>query len=302
LIKLTITVVAAFTNAHFKIRRFAMSDLHQDAHLVIVSDCARLDEARYKIAARTTFLPHRVQVDFFETEPMNPFHSGFVAAAHVLSTFDLFDAPREGQRIGVLVNSAPRHGTENQKLRGTGRTVSGEEIYALLLRNGIWVVGPNAGPNLFFLEQAVKESYLVEDTSGMETPFRSMQIMVPALAKLVVGNEFPNIKLIPKQLVTENPGNGPFIADVDSFGNIYIYDKDDAWVPSLGGKVSIRVGNYPARPQHVGGIFAGETGDQTLTKGSLKLFERPIYYIVVVGGSAHRQLGSPQVGTKITIE
>lgn len=274
-------------------------------HISIVTDCGKSDKARYEIAAGMCIAPFSFTLSFFETESMNTLHSGFTAAAHALSTITHFGAPFDGQGVGILVNAAPRHGTENgRKLRGQDRKTQGEDIYALRLTNGIWVVGPNAGLNLYFFSGMISESFVVTDTSGQETPFRSMEIMVPTLAKVLGVRDFPNIRLTPQPLKVECPTGGIYVADWDSHGNIYLFSNlpEAEWVPPLGETVVFRIGNKIVRLRHVDGIFAGNTGEETLTKGSLKLGGRPIYYIVIVGGDMHSVVGNPSVGTRVEIE
>ncbi|MFY9484415.1 MAG: hypothetical protein WAP74_02215 [Patescibacteria group bacterium] len=274
--------------------------------ITIITDCGGSDRGRYEIALQRCFWPQDWKLAFFETESKNTLHSGFTAAAHVLSTISFFGPLRDGERIGIIVNAAPRMGQENGcKLRGRDRHEEGEEIYGLQLRNGVWVVGPNAGLNLYFLKDEVVDSYLLTDERGLKTPFRSMEFMVPALAMLVDVNKFPKIKMTRKDLKVPVSESGIFVADWDSHGNIYLYSSlpESQWVPPIGEHVTIRIGNEIARLRHVEGIFAGHTGEQTMTKGSLKLLGREaIYYIVVVGSEAHSQLRHPPVGTAVVIE
>ncbi|OHA00869.1 MAG: hypothetical protein A3C07_02255 [Candidatus Sungbacteria bacterium RIFCSPHIGHO2_02_FULL_47_11] len=274
-------------------------------HLVVVTDCGGSDQGRYEIAAQRCFFPHDLRLTFFATESMNTLHSGFTTAAHVLSTIDFFGPLQKGEQIGVLDNAAPRHGSENGlKLRGENRKLEGEEIYALRLRNGIWVVGPNAGLNFFFLKGQVVGSFLVSDTSGRYTPFRSMEVMVPTLAKIFGARENPHLQLEPKELPVVGTEAGVFVADWDTHGNIYLVSTmtNEDWVPPLGESRVFRIGNKIARLRHVSGIFAGNTGEQTLTVGSLRLNGKPVYYIVVVGGNAHSLFGNPHVETKVEFE
>ncbi len=282
-----------------------MTDHAKHVHLVFVTDCGGSDQGRYEIAASRCFFPHNLRTSFFPTVSMNTLHSGFTTAAHALSTIDFFGELQEGECVGVLDNAAPRHGKENgRKLRGDDRKQEGEEIYALRLQSGVWVVGPNAGLNFHFLRGQVVESLLVTDTSGRYTPFRSMEVMVPAFAKLFGVREFPNIQLTRKQLPILGAEAGIFVADWDDHGNVYLVSTtaDESWVPPLGEIRVLRIGDQIARPRHVDGIFAGNTGEQTLTVGSLQLNGRPVYYIVVVGGNAHSLLGNPRVGTRVEIE
>lgn len=275
------------------------------AHLVIVTDCGGSDRGRYEIAAQRCFFPHDLRLTFFATESMNTLHSGFTAAAHALSTVDLFGALQEGEQLGVLANAAPRHGSENgRKLRGEKRKQEGEEIYALRLQNGVWVVGPNAGLNFFFLREQVIESLLIVDSSQRYTPFRSMEVMIPALAKILGVRECERLTLEPKELPAMPVAQGVFVADWDDHGNMYLVSTtlDETWVPQPGESRVFRIGNKIARLRHVNGIFAGYTGEQTLTVGSLRLNGKPIYYIVVVGGNAHSLFGNPSVGTEVLIE
>ncbi len=274
-------------------------------HLVVVTDCGGSDRGRYEIAAQRCFFPHDLRLTFFATESMNTLHSGFTTAAHVLSTIDFFGALQKKEHIGILDNAAPRHGSENGlKLRGEGRKIEGEEIYALHLLNGIWVVGPNAGLNFFFLKDQIAESFLLTDTSRRYTPFRSMEVMVPALAKIFGIQKHPHLHLESKELPIINVEKGVFVADWDTHGNIYLVSTlpNQDWVPSVGESRAFRIGNKIARVRHVNGIFDGNTGEQTLTMGSLRLNGKPVYYIVVVGGNAHSLFGNPPVGTKVEIE
>lgn len=277
----------------------------KNIHLVIVTDCGGSDRGRYEIAAQRCFYQQNLRLTFFETKSMNTLHSGFTAAAHVLSTVSQFGPLEAEEKIGILVNAAPRYGSENgKKLRGDNRKLEGEEIYALHLRNGVWVVGPNAGLNLYFLADQVAESYIVTDTSGRRTPFRSMEIMIPALAKIFRAQKNHHIKFVSQKLPPIITNEGVFVADWDSHGNIYLVStmQHENWVPPLNDIRVFRIGNRIARLRHVDGIFAGNTGEQTLTVGSLRLNGNPVYYIVVVGSSALDLFGNPAVGTKVEIE
>lgn len=277
------------------------------AHLIIVTDCGGTDEPRYGIAAWRSFHPCHVDISFLLAEPMSTFHAGFLAAAHALSTIDHFGPLREGENIGMIVNAAPRYGRRNgRELRGDGREIDGEEIYALLLKNGVWVVGPNAGFNFHFFRKQISESYLVTDTSGLSTPFRSMELMIPALAKVLeMGTaDLSHIELTPQEPIIAEPEVGIFVGDWDSFGNMYLVINlaPGEWLPELGGTIRVTIGNRVHWPKYVDGIFAGKTNELTLTQGSLMLGGQPVYYIVLVGGSAHSLFGNPSVGTPVKIE
>lgn len=274
-------------------------------NLVLVTDCGGSDRGRYEIAAQRCFFPYQPSVTFFATESMNTLHCGFTAAAHGLSTIDHFGPLKEGERVGMLINAAPRHGTENgKKLRGENRKLDGEEVYALHFDNGVWGVGPNAGMNFYFLQHRVCESFLITDVSGRYTPFRSMEMMIPSLAKVLGAQDAPSLTLSPKELVVPEPDPGIFVADWDSHGNIYLVSTipEEHWVPKLDDFTVLRIGGKIARLRHVSGIFAGNTGEQTLTHGSLRLNGKSVFYIVVVGGSAHSLFGSPPVGRRVEVE
>lgn len=274
--------------------------------LTIVTDCGGSDRGRYENATARCFWPTPFNLAFYSTESKNTLHSGFTGAAHALSSIAEFGPLRVDERVGMIINAAPREGNDNGHcLRGSDRKVEGEQIFALKLNCGVWVVGPNAGYNLYFLQEEVSESYILSDQRGLETPFRSMEFMVPALAKLLEVKDFSDIVATPALLETKIPTNGIYVADWDSHGNIYLFSTIDPekWLPSMGQCVSLRIGNDVARPRHVDGIFAGHTGEQTLTKGSLKLLGRyPIYYFVVVGSEAHSQIKCPAVGTQVFVE
>lgn len=274
----------------------------KNMHLVIVTDCGGSDEGRYGIAARRCFHPHNVGLTFFATAPLNTLHSGFTGAAQALSSIDHFGPLKEDEAYGLLVNAAPREGSSaGKKLRGAGRKSGGEEIYALKLRNGVWVVGPNAGYNLHFLACQVEESYLVVDNSKRETPFRSMQVMVPALAKLLEASPIPHLEFEPKPLVLPEVEKGTFVADCDELGNVYLVTvgERETWFPALGESCVAIINGKRERLRHVDDIFGGEDGEATLTTGSLTLNGEPVHYIVSLGNRASALFGNPSPKTKV---
>lgn len=272
--------------------------------LALATDCGRTDEGRYKIGIGRTFFPYSPTIAFFPTESKNTLHAGFVAAAHALSTVDLFGPLMEGERIGVMVNAAPREADKNGKaLRGENRDHDGEDVFAIRLKNGVWVVGPNAGMNFYFIpKQNIAESYVLGGPR-LETPFRSLELMVPAKSKVLGVQDFPDITLTERNLVVPVPETGVFVGDWDSHGNIYVVSTqpDESWIPPLGESVTVYVGNECARLRHVQGIFAGHTGEPTLTTGSLRLNGHLVHYIVVVGSDAHGLFKNPPVGTPVRI-
>ncbi len=258
--------------------------------LILATDCGGTDRGRYEIAAHRCFFPYLVQPVFFETTSLSTLHCGFVATAHALSTVDHFGPLRIGENIGLLVNAAPER----------------DDIYALELDNGVQVVGPHLGFNFHFLRDRVRKSYLVRDTrdmSGKETPFRSMEIMVPALAVRLGAADFPHLEFVPQELPRYDPEPGVYVADWDSHDNLYLVStgEDESWIPALGETRVFRIGNTVARLRHVDGIFAGETGEQVLTTGSLRLNGKSVHYIVVRGSRARAMLGNPTVGTKVLV-
>ena len=131
-----------------------------------------------------------------------------------------------------------------------------------------------------------------------------MEVIVPTLAKIFGVQKNPHLTLTPKKLQVSDGEQGVFVADWDSHGNIYLVSTgpNEEWVPKVGESQPFRIGNKIARLRHVNGIFAGNTGEQTLTVGSLQLNGKPVHYIVVVGGNAHSLFGNPPVGTKVEVE
>lgn len=253
--------------------------------MVLATDCGGTDRGRYEIAACRSFFPHAVTTVVFETASLSTLHAGFIAAAHGLSTIDHFGPLRTGEKIGLLVNAAPERGP----------------IYALTLDNGVEVVGPDLEWNFHFLRDRIVASHLVRDLSGKETPFRSMEVMVPALAARLGAAEVPHLSFVPKDIASFAPEPGIYVSDWDSHGNLYLVstEEDDSWIPPLGETQTFRVGNNVARLRHVDGIFAGQTGEQVLTTGSLRLNGRKVHYIVVRGARARDMLGNPRVGTRV---
>lgn len=171
----------------------------------------------------------------------------------------------------------------------------------MLLDNGVWVVGPNAGMNFYFIaRKRVKESYLLTGR-GLHTPFRSMEFMIPALAQVLGYGSF-SIRLAPKPLEVPVPKKGIFVGDWDSHGNMYLFSTEKkSWLPKMSQRVTVDIGNVHILLRRVSGIFAGHTGEPTLTTGSLELNGNPVQYIVVGGGNAHGLFKHPPVGSQVFI-
>src|SRR3989344_5900701 len=137
----------------------------------------------------------------------------------------------------------------------------------------------------------------------MTTPFRSMEVMIPALSKVLGVQECPHIILTQKLLVVEKAKSGLFVADWDAHGNLYVVPtgKYKNWTPKLNDSRVFHIGDKLARLRHVNSIFAGETGEPTLTTGSLRLNGEAVFYFVVVGSSARALFGNPPVGAEVII-
>src|SRR3989338_1229521 len=102
-------------------------DERKYAHIQIITDCGGTDRFRYESMAFRAFYPHDVKIAFCETEPLNPEHAGFTAAAQGLSTITYLGPLKDGENIGILANAAPRRGAENVcELRGEKRRAGGE--------------------------------------------------------------------------------------------------------------------------------------------------------------------------------
>ena len=113
-----------------------------------------------------------------------------------------------------------------------------------------------------------------------------------------------HIELTEKPLVVGTQKQGLFVADWDEHGNMYIVSvgQDQNWLPKLGESRVFNIGDKIARLRCVDGIFAGNTGEPTLTTGSLKLNGESVHYMVVVGSNARALFDKPSVGAEVIIE
>ena len=131
-----------------------------------------------------------------------------------------------------------------------------------------------------------------------------MEVMVPALSKVLGITQWSNIKLTKKPLVVGTQKPGLFVADWDKHGNMYIVSVGQVqdWLPKLGESRVFSIGDKIARLRCVDGIFAGNTGEPTLTTGSLKLNGESVHYMVVVGSNARALFDNPSVGAEVIVE
>ncbi len=275
----------------------------KNVHISIVTDCGRSDALRYEIGAAACFADARFSMGFFETESFNTLHAGFVAGSHAYAPIEYFSDIAPRMQFGILVNAAPG-AAEGQKLRGLDNKSDGGQIYALELKNGVCVVGPNVGYNLYFFRDLIARSFLVTVSKNSDTPYRSLEIMLPALAQVMGVRNFPGFTLTPKKLDLPEVQNGIYVGDSDSHGNIYLASigQEQGFVPRVGEVFTVQIGDKSIKARYTDQFFAARAGEFTLTTGSLTLAGNPVYYLIQMGGSASNFFGNPAVGTKILVQ
>lgn len=265
-------------------------------NIQIVTDCGGLDSVRYTGWAKMFFDPKPVDVEVIPTAPLNVVHPGFIAATHVVAEIDKFieryDKPSYLHKKGLIINAAPERG----------------DIYAARLDNGLEVVAPHLGFNLEFLRDRIVESALVVDTSGRETPFRSNEVMIPALAQRLGVRSSGHINFKPQPLPIIPIKSELLVGGVDHLGNMYVVPTkgDMTWLPGLGERRIVRIRNDSHAVRCVNGVFAGDSGELVLTPGSLMLYREPlkresVYYLVKRNGNAYHEFGSPPIGTRVHV-
>ena len=217
-----------------------------------------------------------------------------LAAGFVIAQLALTDGPPD--RL-VVHNVAPR-----RDQRGPRPANEGERFCVGRTREGVLVIGPNAGWSWSFCASELASlSYLDMPSSGSQ--FRSRDFLPPAVGRLAAGHRDALRDPVPPGHVPPLPEKA--VAYVDGYGNVKTTIESSP--ADSGTRVLVRVGKVSATAIVTDGTFAVAEGELALAAGSsgwtsAQGARRQFFELFLRGGSAAQRFSDPAPGTPITLE
>jgi hypothetical protein len=224
--------------------------------------------------------------------PVAPFDT--LSAGFCVAQLALTEGPAE--RV-VVHNVAPRRDQP-----GPRPANEGERFCAGRTRDGVLVVGPNAGFSFSFCARELHGLCYLDIPSG-GSQFRSRDLLPHALPGLIAHHRHIVAGPVPAEAVPAVPESA--IAYVDGYGNLKLTLASAPVV--VGSRVLVRIGQVSATAIVGDGTFAVAEGELALAPGSSGWVcadgsRRCFLELLLRGGSAAHRFGDPPVGTPVEIQ
>ena len=217
-----------------------------------------------------------------------------LAAGFVIAQLALTEGPAD--RL-VVHNVAPRHDE-----RGPRPANEGERFCVGSTRDGVLIIGPNAGWSWSFCTSELQSlNYLDVPSSGSQ--FRSRDFLPAAVGRLAAGHRHAIRDPVPRGHVPPLPENA--VAYVDGYGNVKT--TIEGAPADSGTRVLVRVGEVSATAIVTDGTFAVADGELALAAGSSgwtahEGTRRRFFELFLRGGSAAQRFAHPASGTPIHLQ
>lgn len=169
------------------------------------------------------------------------------------------------------------------------------------LDGGVRVVGPNSGWSLSFLAEAgATARYLAAPAAGSQ--FRSRDFVPQAIGRLMAGDLEVVGEPVPADGVPPVPDGA--LAYADGYGNL-----KTTWQGApvaTGERVLVRIGHASSTAVVSDGTFEVADGELSFAPGSsgwttLDGSARPLYELLLRGGSAAARMGHPPSGASVDL-
>lgn len=255
----------------------------------LIADYGTGDPAFAEVKQRLLMGVPNAQIHELSVPPFSTLATGFWIAQLGLNA-----GPAE--RL-IYHNCAPRQDDPEAR-----RDNEGEGLTYALLKNGVKIVGVNAGYTLSFIKDYAVELYTVNVSRG-GSQFRSRDVFPPAAAAIVNGDlSVLGEALNPNQL-PDVPLNR--IAWVDGYGNIKTTIPAHTLEMEPESKIVVRIGDIVSDAVYSDGSFRVPEGTLAFAPGSsgwMGTNGQPLRWIELFlrGGSAWARFGKPRVNQQIT--
>lgn len=197
------------------------------------------------------------------------------------------------KKLVIYSNTAPRKDKKHPRIDN-----SGEGLVYALLKNGVAVIAVNAGYNLSFIKNEIKDFRKINVASS-GSQFRSRDFYPKAVVKILHKDSKILGQPLDISIIPDIPEYR--IASIDGYGNIKTTIRRDKIKFSEGTKIKVKIGNFMHVAYFANGNFSVSEGELAVAKGSsggkngfLEIFLR--------GGSAWMLFEKPKVEDQIYFE
>ena len=256
----------------------------------LIADYGTGDPAFAEVTQRLLMTLPSSQVSLLSVPPFSTLATGFWIAQLGLN-------PGPSDRL-IYHNCAPRQDDSEPRLDNEG-----EGLTYALLRNGVKVVGVNAGYTLSFIKDHAQVLHTVKVSRG-GSQFRSRDVF-PSAAAAIAQEDF---SLLGEVLQPSQIPDAPIdrVAWIDGYGNIKTTIPAHTLNVNPEAKVVVRVGDVVSDAVFSDGSFKVPEGTLAFAPGSsgwpAAEGENPIRWMELFlrGGSAWERFGKPRVNQVIT--
>ena len=256
----------------------------------LVADYGTGDPAFAEVTQRLLMTLPSSQVSLLSVPPFSTLATGFWIAQLGLN-------PGSSDRL-IYHNCAPRQDDSEPRLDNEG-----EGLTYALLRNGVKVVGVNAGYTLSFIKDHAQVLHTVKVSRG-GSQFRSRDVF-PSAAAAIAKEDF---SLLGEALKPSQIPDAPIdrVAWIDGYGNIKTTIPAHTVNLNPEAKVIIRVGDVVSDAVYSDGSFKVSEGTLAFSPGSsgwpMPNGANPVRWMELFlrGGNAWERFGRPRVNQVVT--
>ncbi|MFN4212427.1 MAG: hypothetical protein ACK4FL_00455 [Microgenomates group bacterium] len=208
--------------------------------------------------------PNCANISFVNSTP-STIHAGFLCA-QIVETEERYGRPLE---TVIFVNIDPR-------LEGKGAP-----FFAIKLKSGIYLAGPNAGYNFSLIKKKLDQVFIYQ---GFDkgSQFRSRDFYSRVCAHLMDGmeDELALEEVSQDQIPTLK---GYYIGHIDNFGNIKttLTASDFKGKYEYGDLIKLRINRVTNLARYVSGLFGGRVGELIIYPGSSGSKDNPYLEISI---------------------
>jgi len=193
----------------------------------------------------------------------------------------------------IYTNTAPRKDNKAPRVKGEGEGL----VYALL-KNGVRVVGVNAGYCFSFVKPVVSE-FCIVNVANKGSQFRSRDFYPEAVVGIARGEKKFNGKNLDPSDVLDVPVNR--IAFVDGYGNMKTTVRTSLLHFKPGQPLLITLNNLKRTAYFTDGTFSVHEGELAFAPGSSGGDDR-FMELFLRGLSAWKEFGKPNVEEEFSID
>lgn len=194
--------------------------------------------------------------------------------------------------MGIYTNTAPRKDRKESREKNEGERL----VYAKL-KNGIRVVGVNAGFCFSFVKPYVAELYAV-NVANKGSQFRSRDFYPEAVVGILRGDAAYLGSKLPLNTIPDVPPQK--IAWIDGYGNIKTTVRRSSLSYEVGKALTITLNGMKRTAFFTDGTFAVREGELAFSPGSSG-GEDTFMEIFLRGLSAWKEFGKPHVEDEFTV-